>query len=439
MDVSPERLAEILTYDRDAGTLRWTVSRPKMGAGEIATRRGPKGTLVVAYNGSKLYAHRVAWALEHGANAIGHVIPTNGNFADIRITNLKEQARSDTLAGAKSRKTNSSGHKGVSRSSQSGRWIASITRNYQRFYLGEFDTKEEAAKAYAYAAAGNLPDDGRAQPLPRNPGQERRHRWIGQRRAKAAPMLAGFASYEAILAECGPPPSARHVLIRTDLNRELGPENAAWRLPYNQGGEKIKYHHAHLGATKDDFARFFEWQNGRCAICGEEEKQTFGGVSKEIALDHDPRVGVVRGLLCMPCNTALGLLKENAERLRAAIEYVENCGWVVGYPSDYCASCKQKVPESDGRMLALNYMGEPIGLLCIKCQKDGKFIKYQRALYRQYIARMGREQSKYEWPPGPDDLGKRGQGSAEQLYHDAVEYLDSTNVTPLRVPPNGSH
>lgn len=41
-----------------------------------------------------------------------------------------------------------------------------------------------------------------------------------------------------------------------------------------------------------------DWQAGRCAVCGREE---------QLVTDHDHKTGLVRGLLCYPCNTNEGL------------------------------------------------------------------------------------------------------------------------------------
>lgn len=59
-----------------------------------------------------------------------------------------------------------------------------------------------------------------------------------------------------------------------------------------------------------------------CAICGTHEGQ--------ICLDHDHTSGAVRDALCQRCNQAIGLLKDDPARLRAAADYVEVHRCAVG-------------------------------------------------------------------------------------------------------------
>jgi len=68
-------------------------------------------------------------------------------------------------------------------------------------------------------------------------------------------------------------------------------------------------------------------QGGKCAIC----KRSFGeGLRPSIDHDHACCAGVtscgkcVRGLLCNPCNSALGLLRDNIVTLQNAIHYLRN-------------------------------------------------------------------------------------------------------------------
>lgn len=74
------------------------------------------------------------------------------------------------------------------------------------------------------------------------------------------------------------------------------------------------------GITEEDYERMFIAQNGRCAICNTD---TPTGKWKRFAVDHCHHTGLVRGLLCNECNRGMGLLKDNAELLRKAANYLE--------------------------------------------------------------------------------------------------------------------
>jgi hypothetical protein len=73
---------------------------------------------------------------------------------------------------------------------------------------------------------------------------------------------------------------------------------------------------ATYGITPEEYDALLRLQNGVCKICG----RTAG--KRRLSVDHDHATGVVRGLLCNPCNVALGLLDENPETLRSAIRYL---------------------------------------------------------------------------------------------------------------------
>jgi hypothetical protein len=62
-------------------------------------------------------------------------------------------------------------------------------------------------------------------------------------------------------------------------------------------------------------------QNNKCAICLESDVESIN-----MAVDHDHVTGAIRGLLCRPCNTGIGLLKDDIERLGMAIRYLQNGG-----------------------------------------------------------------------------------------------------------------
>lgn len=74
------------------------------------------------------------------------------------------------------------------------------------------------------------------------------------------------------------------------------------------------------GITEEQYASLLNEQQGCCAIC-KTDKPT--GKWKVFAVDHCHITGRVRGLLCNECNRGMGLLKDNADLLREAAEYLE--------------------------------------------------------------------------------------------------------------------
>jgi hypothetical protein len=66
-----------------------------------------------------------------------------------------------------------------------------------------------------------------------------------------------------------------------------------------------------------------------CMSCGEPEPG-----KKRLAVDHCHATGVVRGLLCSRCNTALGLLQDNSTRLRKLAIYIDT--YREGYHEPSC-------------------------------------------------------------------------------------------------------
>lgn len=83
---------------------------------------------------------------------------------------------------------------------------------------------------------------------------------------------------------------------------------------------KSLIHYRNTGWTQDDYERALIKQEGKCAICHctlNSSRYT------KLAVDHCHKTGKLRGLLCMNCNTALGLFKDSPERLKEAIQYLE--------------------------------------------------------------------------------------------------------------------
>ncbi len=57
-----------------------------------------------------------------------------------------------------------------------------------------------------------------------------------------------------------------------------------------------------------------ESQGGVCAICR---------AAPAVHVDHDHATGTVRGMLCFPCNAAIGHLRDDPDTVRRAAVYLE--------------------------------------------------------------------------------------------------------------------
>jgi len=97
-------------------------------------------------------------------------------------------------------------------------------------------------------------------------------------------------------------------------------KSADW---YKENSEKvILVTHARrlvaAGWTQESYDVKFEEQHGLCAICDKEE------VDRKLSADHEHvEPPNPRGLLCGPCNRAIGYLKDSPELLRKAADYIE--------------------------------------------------------------------------------------------------------------------
>lgn len=85
---------------------------------------------------------------------------------------------------------------------------------------------------------------------------------------------------------------------------------------------------AKYGITTDEYDRLLDEQGGVCAICRLDSSSSLRG--KLMAVDHCHDTGKVRGLLCSPCNTGIGHLKDDPDRLMAAAAYLLQSVDVLG-------------------------------------------------------------------------------------------------------------
>jgi len=114
---------------------------------------------------------------------------------------------------------------------------------------------------------------------------------------------------------------------RTRAWREANPErkrelNVRWRAE-NREKLRARLRREKYELTDEQFEAMSTAQGGVCAICGSPPAPARRGGEAVLYVDHDHRTGAVRGLLCRTCNTGIGMLGDDPEILRRAIEYLE--------------------------------------------------------------------------------------------------------------------
>jgi len=111
--------------------------------------------------------------------------------------------------------------------------------------------------------------------------------------------------------------------VRARCKECVNKHNKETRDPVNR--RKIHMRYA-FGMTMHQYNKMLEEQGGVCAICKKPEtRRAKNGAICPLCIDHCHRTGDVRALLCNACNTALGVMGEDPEHIRALAEYADWC------------------------------------------------------------------------------------------------------------------
>lgn len=149
-----------------------------------------------------------------------------------------------------------------------------------------------------------------------------------RRRLSAAERPPDYYKTPGCCAECGAE------FVRKAAGERYCPEHAG------RGGWERRNREKHLrrrreymrrrrhGAEHGDpdiYERLVAERGEVCWICGisANDAPPTGRGKAGLCVDHDHATGVVRGLLCEPCNLALGWFRDDPERLRAALVYLD--------------------------------------------------------------------------------------------------------------------
>lgn len=163
-DLTAAYVRSILHYDPETGVFTWRrrplehfETKRSCGtwngryAGNVAGRINI-GYVDIHISNTMYLAHRLAWLYMTGSwpkECIDHI---NMNRSDNRFCNLREATHSENKFNRPKQSKNTSGHKGVTLHKPNSKWVAKICANGKHRNLGYFDTREDAAAAYAKAA-----------------------------------------------------------------------------------------------------------------------------------------------------------------------------------------------------------------------------------------------------------------------------------------------
>lgn len=150
--LTQDGLKELLSYDCISGRFTWlkpTANNVK--AGSIAGGKNKDGYIQIRIYMTLYQAHRLAWLYVHGTwpeSEIDHKDEVKTNNA---IANLREATRKQNAENRSGYRNNTSGFRGVHYAR--GKWVARVTQNGKKVFLGNFDSVEQAGEVAATARA----------------------------------------------------------------------------------------------------------------------------------------------------------------------------------------------------------------------------------------------------------------------------------------------
>jgi len=149
--ITAEKLRDSLDYDPQTGIFKWAKSKRNGWAGREAGWVDKDGYRHIRICNALHPAHRLAWLYMTGAwpsnGFIDHknLVPSDNRWVNLRNVTKRTNQENRRRPG----KGNKAGFLGVSPNGK--RWMATINSRGTHYYLGTFDTPEEAHGVYVEA------------------------------------------------------------------------------------------------------------------------------------------------------------------------------------------------------------------------------------------------------------------------------------------------
>lgn len=137
-------LTDLLDYNPKTGEFRWRVYRNSQAMCGDSAGNDTGKSIDIKIRGRVFRAHRLARFYILGEWPDKDIDHKNGNYKDNSWENLRECSHSQNMHNTKKRSDNTSGYKGVCQ--RGGKFLAYITHEGARHWLGSFHTALEAAQ-----------------------------------------------------------------------------------------------------------------------------------------------------------------------------------------------------------------------------------------------------------------------------------------------------
>lgn len=153
IDLTQKKLKELFYYNPETGDFTRLIKvNFNVNVGDIAGGVDSLGYVKIKINDTSHYAHRLAFLYMTGSYPNKFMDHINRNTSDNRWCNLRPCNAAENSFNQGFHKNNTSGIKGVHWNKRNKKWFARISYNKKRIFLGSFDCKVDAAKAYNVAA-----------------------------------------------------------------------------------------------------------------------------------------------------------------------------------------------------------------------------------------------------------------------------------------------
>ena len=309
--IAQARLREVLNYDPGSGvfTARYTRRGSRAKAGDQIGTFSPKDDcLLVSIDGRTYPLHNLAWLWVHGELPAKQLIKLDGNGRNVRISNL-------ALSGAGIDLTQVRLKNFLAYDAETGifRWKIRPAKNVQ---LGSIAGSLKLTRAADLTGAPNK-FKHRVIRIEGVEYQASRLAWMYVHGAFPDRPLRYLDGNSDNLA------FANLALPEHDARTQEGvlAYQRSWKRS-TYGAYREKDLRRDFGMPLDVYQQLFVQQKGVCAICERPETATRAGRVKWLAVDHSHESGAVRGLLCHACNTSIGHMGDDPERLERAAAYL---------------------------------------------------------------------------------------------------------------------